>query len=154
MQLTILGRPISKKNSRIALRNGMNIPSKAYRAFEKLALDQLGSRYELLRGQVVARYTFYMKGKLDADCDNMIAGINDILQKAGIIEDDCYIVAGTFEKVAGHGDWKTVIDLESLASDGMTVQSPELLKKSTEEEEEDDKPNKAKNNKATNVHGL
>lgn len=109
--IKIIGRPISKKNHRIPLRNGMNIPSKSFRSFEKQALYQLLEVRERHTGKVHVDYIFQMKGKIDTDCDNMIGGINDILQKAGIIDNDKNITEGSFKKIPGNKDWITTIEI-------------------------------------------
>ncbi len=113
-KIEITGRPISKKNTRIPLKNGMNIPSKAFRNFEKQALYQLLGIKDHYDGRCKVNYIFQMKGKLDSDCDNMIGGINDILQKAGIIADDKNITEGLFRKIAGNQNWKTVIEITDI----------------------------------------
>lgn len=114
MRITIIGRPISKKNSKqlIPVRGRtIMIPSKAYNQFRKDALKQI-----IPNGQIAdpyyVRYEFQMKGKLDTDIDNMIAGINDILQEAGVFKDDKLIKKIEAVKVGGYDDWKTIIEIE------------------------------------------
>lgn len=110
----IEGRPISKKNSR---RNfgKVSLPSIGYVKFEKLALAQLEAmQIEPLLGPVRVKYRFCMKGRLDSDVDNMIAGINDILQKAGIIENDSLILEGSFIKQPLCPDWQTILEIKQI----------------------------------------
>lgn len=116
MNISIIGRPISKKNSR---RNygKVSLPSVAYVKFEKLALVQIETAIKIdklkqIKGNVIILYKFFMKGKLDSDCDNMIAGINDILQKSGLIENDKFITEGWFKKISNNKDWRTEIKIE------------------------------------------
>lgn len=115
MDITILGRPISKKNSR---RNfgKVSLPSIGFVKFEELALKQLKDLNikQCIKGNIMVYYKFFMKGKLDSDCDNMMAGINDILQKAEIIENDKYVTEGWFKKIAGNDAWRTEITIEKI----------------------------------------
>ena len=118
INLTIEGRPISKKNSRqhVTTRDGRKfvIPSEAFRTFQQIALAQLNQYRNIqLIGPYKVSYRFFMKGNLDADMDNLIAGVNDILQEAGIIDNDKNIRKfGESEKIAGNKDWKTEICIE------------------------------------------
>ncbi len=90
----------------------MSFPSKAYTAFEKDALKQLKTQsFEKFETQVRVDYIFYMKGKMSTDVDNMIAGINDILELAGVLENDKLIKIGTFEVVAGNKEWRSEISI-------------------------------------------
>lgn len=117
MVIEIVGRPISKKNSRRLISHHgrpMSISSKAYLEFEESALWQLKAYKERHKGPVDVVYTFEMKGKLDADCDNLIGGINDILEKSGIIDNDKNIVSGSFVKYHGFKDWRTMVRIEEV----------------------------------------
>lgn len=115
MQLIITGRPISKKNSKriIGGRSPRLMSSDAYIRFEENALSQIESK-RCLKGKLDISYVFYMKGKLDSDLDNMIAGINDILEKAEVIENDKNIVSMSAIKMHGANDWKTEIEITKI----------------------------------------
>ena len=113
MKLKIIGRPISKKNNRRNFRN-ISLPPKAYGPFEKSAVQQLSIYNIKYTGLLKVHYVFHMKGRLDTDVDNMMAGINDILQVAGIIENDKFIIDGTFKKVAGCTDWLTEVEIHQI----------------------------------------
>lgn len=116
MKIVIHGRPISKKNSKqlIPVRGRtIMIPSTAYNKFRKEALKQIVVRTRIASPYVLS-YRFEMKGKLDTDIDNMIAGINDILQETGIIDDDKNIVQITAHKTSGFADWRTIIEVETV----------------------------------------
>lgn len=112
--ITIMGRPISKKNNKRAFRHVV-LSSVAFLKFEKSALEQLKTQMERYGGDVDVSYVFTYKGKLWTDADNAIAGINDILQKAGVLEDDKQIKSGTFIVHSGK-DWKTEISISPLAT--------------------------------------
>ncbi len=125
MKIEILGRPISKKNSKqlIPVRGRtIMIPSKAYNQFRKDALVQVLGKKPVLSPYAV-RYEFQMKGRLDTDIDNMIAGINDILQEAGIIDDDKNIIWIEAVKIPLCDDWKTIIEIDNYATDFLKTQS-------------------------------
>jgi crossover junction endodeoxyribonuclease RusA len=117
--ITIKGRVISKKNSKQVVRTGGRpyiISSKAYQAFEKEAVKQIkrqfrGNPYE---GPVDVCYSFFMKGRLDTDISNMIGSIDDILEKAGVIENDRNIVSMSAVKEAGHEGWLTEVEITKL----------------------------------------
>jgi len=80
MKITIKGlRTISKKNNRVNF-SRVSLPSKAFRRFEKEALEQIGT-FEPLKGKLSIKICFDMKGKLDTDIDNMVSSIFDILEK-------------------------------------------------------------------------
>ena len=36
-------------------------------------------------------YSFFLKGKLDSDLDNLIASVNDVLVHCGVLKDDSLI---------------------------------------------------------------
>ena len=92
MLITITGETPSKKNSRnLFVKNGrmMNLPSKRYAEWEKDALLQLQSQFKgCAEGKVTIAYTFYVGTLRRKDVDNMIASVNDVLVKAGLIIDD------------------------------------------------------------------
>ena len=113
MKLKITGRPISKKNNRRNFRN-ISLPPKAYGPFEKSAVQQINWTDKPIAGPLKVDYIFHMKGRLDTDVDNMMAGINDILQTAGVIENDKNIIEGRFTKIAGCNDWLTEIQIQEV----------------------------------------
>lgn len=115
INLLIVGRPISKKNSRLWIKRGVKrflVPSKAYSTFETDAIIQIkkqtkGALRPIFSNEVYVDYEFRMKGSIRADTDNLMVGINDILQKAGVIADDNLITGGFFNKISGYKDWET-----------------------------------------------
>ncbi len=121
INLLIVGRPISKKNSRLWIKRGVKrflVPSEAYSTFESDAILQIrkqlrGKRGPIFSGNVHVEYEFRMKGLIRADADNLMAGINDILQKAGVIADDNFITDGCFKKISGCKDWETTVIIMS-----------------------------------------
>lgn len=91
------------------------ISSKAYIKFEKDALEQLLSQKQVkFDNFITVDYAFYIQGKYHVDVDNLIAGINDILEKSGIIKNDDNIVSGCFKKIGGSAGWSTKITIREL----------------------------------------
>lgn len=124
MVIEILGRIITKKNNKTIRKNfstgGRFVGSSdQWLIFEQEALIQLMRQkrkigYFVGKEKLRVSYTFMMKGRLDADTDNMMASCNDLLQKAGIIEDDKMIVAGEFCKLHGYKEFKTYLDIREI----------------------------------------
>lgn len=118
--IKLTSRPISKKNSKRWLMRGRRpflIPSEAYTKFEKEALNEIRGQipigFETFNEQVFVDYKFQIKGNYHVDVDNLVSGINDILQKAGIILDDDLITGGAFLK--GKGDeWLTEVIVSNV----------------------------------------
>lgn len=116
--ITILGRPISKKNSKSVFMRGrypVVLSSKAYLKFEKNALEQLKKCKERYTRNVDVSYTLNYKGLLWTDADNSIAGLNDILQKSGILLDDKQITSGTFIVNTGCKEWSSQIEITQVS---------------------------------------
>lgn len=92
MKLTILGQVPPKKNSRnIFVRNGriVNVPSERHTQWERDALVQLRSSAKgSADNKVTIAYQFFVKDNGRRDLDNMIASINDVLVKSGLLIDD------------------------------------------------------------------
>lgn len=110
--IVIKGRPISKKNSRRNFKN-VSLPSVAYQTFEADALKQLEKYRCKFEGLVHVKYVFHIKGRYRVDVDNLVAGVNDVLEKAGIISNDNNIDAIEARKINGAKDWLTEIVIES-----------------------------------------
>lgn len=112
--MIVKGRPISKKRNYKQTRTGRMYLSSAWRRWEEKALWQLKSYKERHIGNIKVNYVFEMKGKLDTDIDNLVVGINDILQEAGIIDDDKNIMVVDARKYRGFKDWVTHIEITKL----------------------------------------
>lgn len=117
-KIVIKGRVASKKNSRrLFYSHGKqrNLPSVAYDDFKFDALSQLKTVRECYMGKALCvEYFFEMKGRLDADVDNMVAAVNDVLQDGGVIDDDKNIRRIVAEKSPGHADFTTTIQISIL----------------------------------------
>lgn len=104
MEIVILGQPRTKKNgSRIALINNKRVllPSKAFKEYEKVALMQL-ARVQAVHGPIAARCCYYLQNRAHwPDLVGLLQATSDILQVAGVIDDDKYIVNYDGSKIAG-----------------------------------------------------
>lgn len=107
MTIILKGRVISKKNNRIASNNRYFTTSKRYKEWENEALWQLKGKK--LTSQTDIQIVFHMKGKLDADLDNLVTSTLDVLQKSGVLENDKTITHIDAYKVPGNEDWWTEI---------------------------------------------
>lgn len=104
MKLVIHGQPRTKKNSsRIALINNKRVllPSKAFKAYEKVALMQL-ARVQVVHGPVSVLCRYYLQDRKSwPDLVGLLQATSDILQAAGVIDDDKYIVNYDGSLIAG-----------------------------------------------------
>lgn len=93
-------RILSKKNSKqIALAgNGRRyvVSNESYKDFEGMATEYI--RYAVLpkikslpKPPYKCSYDIYFKGAYTADLDNLIASINDVMEKAGLVTNDKHI---------------------------------------------------------------
>ncbi len=112
---TLLGRVPSAKNHLQLIRvHGRTIPikSKAYQTFKKSALLQFKDQFSgepLTPTEITIAFT--LKGRLDADLDNMCGTILDLLQDANIIENDKTVVDLHATKTGGAKDFSTIFSL-------------------------------------------
>ena len=79
----------------------MIIPSSAYKKYEKEVIKVLGYEGETIGCPVNIECKFYMGTHRKCDLTNLLEAIDDILVKAGVIEDDNYniIVGHDFSRV-------------------------------------------------------
>lgn len=102
LELTILGVPRTKKNSQqIILVHGRPrlIQSKAYREYEKAAIEQLtaqGKTWHIVN-KVNVKCTFYRPNRVRCDLTNLLEAVDDILVKAGVLGDDNFNIIGAHD---------------------------------------------------------
>ena len=118
IRLEITGRVAPKKNSRkmrVNFRHGYHytVPSDAFEAYKEHFLDEAVKQYDgaPLKPPYFIQYTFHMKGKGATDGDNMEGSINDLLQDAGIIENDKDILEWHGKKILKAKEYVTVIEI-------------------------------------------
>ena len=86
----------------------MSLPSRAFETYRKAALKEIGIVPSVFPPYEV-RYVFEMRGLGATDIDNMIAGVNDIIQEAGVIQDDKHIHKIEAEKIIGADEYRTEV---------------------------------------------
>lgn len=104
--------PISKKNSQQILINRKTgkpfiSPSKQYKEYEKAALWFIPKLKEPINEPVNVKCLFYMPTKRKVDLTNLLEAIDDVMVKAGLLEDD------NFSIIAGHDGSRVLYDKES-----------------------------------------
>lgn len=115
---TIVGRPISKKNSKRMFVRGNRpvlLPSLAFEQFKMDAMYQLmsGGKIATINTPVLVKCEFFTKGRIKADGDNLFTSILDILQDAGILADDDLVMEGVWIKHPGQKEFSTIVTIES-----------------------------------------
>ena len=98
IRFQITGETPSKKNSRIFLKNGRNIPSKRYQEWHKIAKNEIYSQAILqakdsfstipIEKEVAINLTFYHGDLRRRDSDNGTSSVLDLLTDCGILKDD------------------------------------------------------------------
>ena len=92
MRITLLGNPITKKNHQQIVKLGDRhslIQSKQYRQYEEDCLWQIpGSLRILISEPVNVKCVYYMQTRRRVDLVNLLEATNDILVKAGVLDDD------------------------------------------------------------------
>lgn len=105
IEITLLGKPITKKNSMQIISCGGRprlIQSKAYRQYESDCLKQLPNIvWPPLTINMQVTCIYYLKDKRKTDLTNLLAATHDILQKANVIEDDALIVSVDGSRIMG-----------------------------------------------------
>lgn len=105
MEIVIQGQPRTKKNgSRIALtpnNKRVLLPSKAYKTYERVALIQL-ARVQAVHGPISVMCRYFLQNRAHwPDLVGLLQATSDILQAAGVIDDDKYIVNYDGSMIAG-----------------------------------------------------
>lgn len=93
IRFTIPLTPISKKNSQQILINRATgrpfiMPSKQYKQYEKDAMNFIPKGMEAIDYPVNVRCVFYMPTRRKVDLTNLLEAIDDIMVRAGVLQDD------------------------------------------------------------------
>lgn len=105
--LTIPIEPKTKKNSQqiiICKGRPMIIPSKQYKDYEKQAMMYLLFNPACVDYAVNVECHFYMATRRKCDLTNLLEAVDDILVKAGILEDDNYTIIQSHDGSRVHYD--------------------------------------------------
>lgn len=134
-KFTIDGRPMTKKNSMTKTRYGL-IQSKQYRDYEKAALCQLMTQkprgFRTIDCAARMNVEYYMPNRKGwPDLFGLVQATADILEKAGILEDDGYIADVAYSCIAGvDSEWpRAEIKVIPLPDDKLNELHPKLRKK-------------------------
>jgi Holliday junction resolvase RusA-like endonuclease len=125
MTIIFKGAPRSKKNSKRIVTNRFSskpllLPSTAYIGWHENAMADLFEwKYKNhwtkpIQKEVRVNWTFFLKGKYKQDTSNAMQGIEDVLQEAGIIEDDFLFAENHTKRIRECEDWKTIVEIEEL----------------------------------------
>lgn len=111
-RFTIDGRPITKKNSMQKTRCGL-IQSKQYREYEEAALWQLLNEkpegMAPIGRAVKMEAIYYMPDRRGwPDLFGLLQATADILEKAGVLEDDGFVATVGNSRIEGVSDWPRV----------------------------------------------
>ena len=108
MKITIPGRPITKKNSQQIFRNRQTgkpfiTQSKQYKQYEKAALWELSTCQEKFKGDKLhVKCEYWMPNRRSwPDLVGLLQASWDIIEKAGIIDDDGNIVSADGSRIVG-----------------------------------------------------
>lgn len=112
LTLTIYGVPRTKKNSQQIIKVGGRdrlVQSKIYREYEKEAVEQIEAMHKAWHIDYKAnvKCIFYRPTKVRCDLTNLLEAIDDILVKAGVLEDDNWKIIG------GHDGSRVRFDSEN-----------------------------------------
>ena len=141
LKLTLQGRPTTKKNSSRVVRMGgftKVLPSKAFVEYEKGCLWQL-MRHKRHRftTPVHLKCLYYMPDKRAyPDLQGLLQATADILEKAGILENDRLIVLHDGSRIAGldKNNPRVEIEIEEMPTDDIAYRiDPYLIKRQQEE---------------------
>ncbi|WP_147612312.1 RusA family crossover junction endodeoxyribonuclease [Treponema pectinovorum] len=104
--LRVSGETPAKKNSRIVLKNGRNIPSKRYKEWHEKAKKELKGQFqrEPIETKVFIKLTFHHKDNRRRDSDNGTSSIFDLLQDAGVLIDDRWQIIQSFKVLNEKGE--------------------------------------------------
>ena len=103
--IVLKGRPVSKKNNARIVRFGGHpgiVPSKAFCEYEVDCLEQLASCTERYKGYLHVKAEYWLPNyKWYPDLCNLLNATHDILEKAGIYENDRFIVNIDGSRIVG-----------------------------------------------------
>lgn len=108
--IILKGQPIPKP--RMTKKSWFN---NSYWDYFNSSVESLKYEYKprKLKGDVVCEIKFYRKGKKRADLDNLLKTQFEILQKAGIIENDNQIISASAEIIYKSLEPKTEIEIRN-----------------------------------------
>lgn len=124
IKFTIDLPPISKKNHQqiiINRKTGVRkvIPSKQYKQYEKDACYFIPINRKPINETVNVKCMFYMPTRRKCDLTNMLESIDDVMVKAGLLEDD------NFKIIAAHDGSRIRYDKEHPRTEVTITEMPD-----------------------------
>lgn len=110
INITLYGRPITKKNSSQIIKAGGKrkvIPSKQFSAYQEACLYQLLKAPKTSEENLNMQCLYYMPTRHRVDLVNLLQATCDILVKAKVIKDD------NFKIIASHDGSRVLYDKEN-----------------------------------------
>lgn len=110
INITLYGRPITKKNSSQIIKAGAKrkvIPSKQFSAYQEACLYQLIKAPKTSEENLNMQCLYYMPTRHRVDLVNLLQATCDILVKAKVIKDD------NFKIIASHDGSRVLYDKEN-----------------------------------------
>jgi Holliday junction resolvase RusA-like endonuclease len=126
MKIIIHGQPITKKNSQqiiIAGKRPCIIPSKAFKAYEKLARAQLAQYPTRYQGPISVKCEYWLGDARRPDLTNLMAATHDILEHCGIIDNDRNIVSVDGSRIVGVDRQNPRVEITIVAVEEIGTQS-------------------------------
>lgn len=122
MRIVLQGEVPAKKNSRIALKNGRNIPSARYREWHEAAALQVMAQCRVAKPidrPCEVRVLFVHGDMRRRDGDNGLSSVMDLLVDCGVLADDCWTIARRLvvENAYEKGKPKAVVEIEPLKTE-------------------------------------
>ena len=124
LRLTITGETPAKKNSRVVLRGGRNIPGARYRKWHAQAAREIESQLLLtgsgeaefpIESEVRIKLTFWHGDNRRRDSDNGASSVLDLLTDCGVIRDDKWQIVRILEtrNFLDKGNPRCVIEIDA-----------------------------------------
>ena len=135
MQIVIPGRPATKKNSGRIVKVGKFskiLPSKTFENYQKVALRCLKNYTGTFDGPVLVKCLYWLPDqRWWPDLVGLLQATSDILEKAGIIENDRLIIGYDGSRIAGldKRNPRVEIEIQKWQDDGITIWDPVVQKK-------------------------
>lgn len=117
IKLIVPGKAMILKNHKRIFGRGRRkivLPSERYLAWEKEAMLHVARQMTVsgINHPVFVDYKFYLKNfQGEPDASNLVEGIQDVLQKAGVLVNDKLVRKFTAEKIFGEGDARTELEI-------------------------------------------
>lgn len=125
LRLIITGETPAKKNSRVVLKGGRNIPGERYRKWHAQAAGEIGAQLLLMGDEapefpiesvIRIRLTFYHGDNRRRDSDNGASSVLDLLTDCGVIKDDSWQIVRALEtrNFLDRGKARCIVEIDEI----------------------------------------